>query len=284
MARNAFQLEMSPLDIEYSKWGEIGVIPWDSAIFGFPVANFNAGEIEAVRGKTDGFRCSVSNWAKLQNVELIGCHLSAETEEANSWRVILSQCGWTSIEQAARVTLENLQNSTVAPEPFAVEMPLRQAVAEDRGSVVRIAESAFRHGRYSADALFPARLANLRYGRWMNTAFDAAENGDENTRIFVLGPIGDACGFMHLEIDSQSADIRLNAIDISRAPRGSGRCLYEQTLQILRKHGVRQVTAKISLSNMPVVNLYAKRGFRFSQPEWVFHWHAPHAPHLLNDR
>jgi len=38
---------------------------------------------------------------------------------------------------------------------------------------------------------------------------------------------------------------------------------------------------EIAAANTRVLNVCAMLGFRFSNPESAFHWHAPHAPHLL---
>ena len=287
MARATFHLETRPLNIEYSKWGEIGVVPWDSAIFGFPVANFNAGEIaEAARDRV-AFQRSLEDWAKTYDVELIGCSVPVESaaprENQNedvfqaNWSWLLSQTGWTVVEQALRVTLTGLQTLQ-----FKADLPvLRLAQAQERTAVENIAAHAFRHGRYCADVRFPMSLAQLRYLRWMSNAFDALEEGDETTRVYLIGAGTQVDGFMHVNVVGDVADLRLAAVNSATASARSGYNLYNSTLLALQQSGVRRVTSKIAASNIAVMKLYTALGFRFSEPEWVFHWHAPNAPHLI---
>ncbi|HWB96909.1 MAG TPA: GNAT family N-acetyltransferase, partial [Bryobacteraceae bacterium] len=60
-----------------------------------------------------------------------------------------------------------------------------------------------------------------------------------------------------------------------------GAQLIAESLKVAKAAGARQVFVRISAANLPALNLYAGLGFRFSEPEAVFHWHAPGAAHLL---
>jgi hypothetical protein len=43
----------------------------------------------------------------------------------------------------------------------------------------------------------------------------------------------------------------------------------------LKESGVRRVVSTISGMNTPVMNVYSMLGFRFSDPEIIYHWHVP---------
>ncbi len=283
MTNDSWKIETQPLAIEYSNWGEIGVIPWDSDIFGFRVATFNAGEAAPQARDCEKFQRSLESWAKTHDVELIGASVPVESREVGAddvlranWSWMFSQTGWTVVEQALRVTLTGLKT-----QQFKADLPvLRLAQPRDRTAVEEIAQHAFRHGRYCADVRFPFALAQLRYLRWMSNAFNSLESGDETTRIYLIGSDG-VDGFMHVTVDGDVADLRLAAVDSATASARSGYNLYNSTLLALQQSGVRRVTSKIAASNIAVMKLYTALGFRFSDPEWVFHWHAPDAPHLL---
>jgi len=57
--------------------------------------------------------------------------------------------------------------------------------------------------------------------------------------------------------------------------------LFRGALRELASRGASQATARISATNTAVLNIYASLGFRFHEPELVFHWHAPTATHLV---
>jgi hypothetical protein len=77
------------------------------------------------------------------------------------------------------------------------------------------------------------------------------------------------------------ADIRLAAVD-RKAAGIAGPELFLGALGELARRGISSVTAKISADNSGVWNIYASLGFRFHEPELVFHWHRPGSPHLVS--
>jgi hypothetical protein len=152
------------------------------------------------------------------------------------------------------------------------------AARGDWDALERIAGTAFRVGRYHADARFPAAMADLRYRQWVRRALTATDSGD---RVYVLGSPGQARGFFHVVVAGELADLRLGAVDTSLDAGIAGFSLYAGTLAALKQIGARQAIAKIQAANTAVMNIYSALGFRFSHPEAVFHWHALEAPHLL---
>src|SRR5262249_50341045 len=100
------------------------------------------------------------------------------------------------------------------------------------------------------------------------------------TLILVVGPEGAPGGFLHAEIDKDMADIRLAAVE--RGAAGiAGPELFRGALHDLASRGAMQATARFSAANSAVLNIYASLGFRFDEPENVFHWHRPNAAHLV---
>jgi hypothetical protein len=97
-----------------------------------------------------------------------------------------------------------------------------------------------------------------------------------------MGPPGQQLGFYHAVLADRVADLRLAAGD-PRLPVGVGVALYAETLRTLLDLGARKFLTKISAANAGVLNLYASIGFRFSHPEYVLHWHAPAARHLVSE-
>jgi L-amino acid N-acyltransferase YncA len=50
--------------------------------------------------------------------------------------------------------------------------------------------------------------------------------------------------------------------------------LYSAVLDELRCQGVRRAAASISAVNVNVINLFSLLGFRFGNPEIIYHWHC----------
>jgi hypothetical protein len=145
--------------------------------------------------------------------------------------------------------------------------------------VEHIALSAFRSGRYHADARFPRGLADVRYMHWIARALSGENPAD---RVYVAHRLGAVSGFFHVALRGETADLRLAALEPGVQGGTLGFSMYLDVLNMLKSVGVRRATAKLSAGNTAVLNLYSALGFHFSSPEMTLHWHAQGAPHLVD--
>jgi hypothetical protein len=251
-------------------WGKVAILPWDTDIFGFPVAAWQPGDPGAIAADLKVFCQHFQAWASTHQVELVGCTVVADDRV---WRALLPELGFSVIEQTVRIILR-LQASA-APPPAT---PVRLAVADDGPHLEEIAGHAFRHGRYSADPRFPRELADRRYRYWVRNALGSTDPLD---RVYVLGHPGSVKGFFQLRLNKDRAEVGI--IAVAKALQGSpaGPELVIGTQLALKAEGVRWITSKVSAANLGLLNLVAHLGYRFRQPEAVFHWHSPEARHLL---
>jgi hypothetical protein len=269
-----FQTQYQPLSEAYPAFGRVALLPWDVEIFGFAVGNYETGDLEIVASQRDLFRSALQQWASDHAVELIACRVPANHF---AWIALLPMLGFTMVDFEVIVSLPRLQATSLPP----TRIPVRLAGPEDQPFIERIAETSFLSGRYHTDARFPQHLANRRYRQWIRNAFAYPE---PETYVYVIGEPGLVQGFLHVVIREGGADLRLGAIDKQAASLpGLGFHLYVGTLIELKKRGVRQVVTKISPVNTSVMNIYGAIEVRFLQPEVIFHWHAPAAPHLLGE-
>lgn len=266
-----FKSNYQPLSDRNPAWGRVAILSWDADIFGFPVADYKAGNPHFVAETRLAFQDALINWATINQVELISCSVPAD---CSMWLSLLANFGFVFVDYSLRVTLPRLLARDLPDTRVAV----RPMETDDRVDVERIAETAFHFGRYHADWRFPRRLANLRYRCWMHNTFSILNS---ETRVYVIGQQGAARGFFHVVLKDGLADLRLAAINVTLPSGIAGFNLYVGTLEALEQVGARRATGKISAANNAVTNLYGSLGFRFSRPEAVFHWHAPDAPHLI---
>jgi hypothetical protein len=253
-----------PLEERVPGWGRVAVIPWDTEIFGFPVALWEPGDAGAVAGDLDGFRERLRAWASARRVELVAGTVVADDR---AWRGILPALGFVLVEQTLRIRLR-LQPFD-APPPAT---PVRLATPADGPEIEEIAGSAFRHGRYLVDPRFPPELASARHRHWVRSTFRSTDPRD---RVYVLGRPGTVKGFFQLQLNKDRAEVGI--IAVAKALQGS-RAGPEL---VLKAEGVRWITSKVSAANVGIISLVAGLGYRFREPEATFHWHAPDAPHLL---
>ena len=263
--------EYQPLSAEKPDWGEVAVLSWDSEVFGFPVATYRATNASVISRNLAAVREALKSWAVGNDVELIGCALSA-TEAM--WRFCLPQLGFLYVDSTLIYSLPKLQRTK-----FPRRYKLRSATLADQESVERIAEQSFETGRYHADPLFPRELAQRRFRKWLTQAFESLSL---TSRVFVLGESGAATAFSHSYVHGDEAHITIGGVDAALHRRGLGPAIFVGTFAALQDLGVRHAHSKVSVGNAGAMNCAAFGGARFSNPEHVYHWHAPGARHLLN--
>lgn len=251
-------------------WGRVAVLPWDTDIFGFAVADYKPGDVGAIFAGRHHFHPRLREWAKDNSVELIGCAVRSSEPR---WRTLLPHFGFAYVDATLTYTLPKLQTAKFPRK----HVPVRLATLADQEAVERICEIGFRAGRYHADALFPLQLANTRYRKWLANEF--ASLGESN-RIYVAGEVGAPVGFTHVRVNGTEAYITIGGADPAVQSSVLPFAVFIGTLEALRDSGVRRAQSKLSAGNTPMLNLAAYAGSRFSDPETVFHWHAENAPHL----
>ena len=253
---------------ENPDWGKIAILPWDTEIFGFAVATFAPGDLDAILASGSKFEQCLVTWAADNKVALISC---AVPSGGRSWRALLPTLGFAYVDSTLRYTVAKLQ-TTVFPRQHR---PVRLATAADQQSVEQICESGFRAGRYHADPRFPLPLARRRYRQWLANEFGCL---NDSNRIYVIGEPGAAVAFTHVQIQSTKAYISIGGAAPSVQSGVIPFAMFIGTLEAVRDTGVHRVESKLSAGNTPMINLAAYAGSHFSEPEQVFHWHNPTAP------
>ena len=264
-----FELAYAPLEPGAGDLGEIAILPWDTDIFGFAVADYRPPAPAELARAVGRFRRAIPEWANAHAVELVGCRVPGDAAQGST---PLALSDFRLVEVQIRATLTPLVPSRLPP----CRLTVRPAESLDAEPVARIAGTAFAFGRYHADPLFPRSLAHRRFRVWMERTLAAPTEG---TWIGVVGPPGRPEGFVHAELASETADIRLIATD----PAGAGLAGPELLLGALHAgaaRGARRATAQLSAANCAALNLYASLGFRFHEPELVFHWSRPGSRHF----
>jgi len=250
----AFRAEYIPLSESHPEWGSVALLPWDEAIFGFSVADLEAGVACPSAGALADF-CKRTG-VRLISARTAGCDTAAMAR--------LSASGFVIVDFGLLARLPRLKADAL-PKP---RFTLREAAAADHDEICDIAGHAFQFGRYHTDPRFPRELADRRYVSWVRNALDGDDPADH---VFVLGREGEVSGFMNVVIHDRHADLRLGAVHPEHAGL-AGFSLYAESLRAAAALGAASASARISAANTAVLNVCAALGFQFSQPEAIFHW------------
>jgi hypothetical protein len=266
-----FEATYQALSDEHPQWGHVAILPWDQVIFGFPVADYRAGDSRYIANTRTSFRERFNQWAAVNRVELVGCAVAAEDI---LWCRMLQELDFVYVDYNLKVSRSRLQSQKLPPS----KIPVRLAQMEDQASVERIAQHAFRAGRYHMDPRFPRSLSELRYKHWLGNAFAALGPG---SRLYVTGELGQATSFLHVNLMGDEAYVTIIAVAPENQGGRIGLDLCAGVVRDLQTLGIKRMSSKLSPMNLNIMNFMVYFGWRFSDPQSVFHWHAPDAPHLV---
>jgi hypothetical protein len=266
-----FEASYQLLSVEHPQWGRVATLPWDEKVFGFPVGDYQAGDSRSIAITCANFRENLANWAEKNRVELVGCSIAADDI---LWCTLLPELGFTFVDYTLKISQPRLQTWEAPPS----KLPVRLAQLIDEASIESIAQHAFRAGRYHMDPRFPRPLSELRYKHWLSNALAAS---GPTSRLYVTGEEGHATGFFHVNLDGDAAYITIIAVALDKQGTRTGIDLCAGALRDLKSIGIRRMSSKVSAMNSGVLNLAIYLGWRVSDPQAVFHWHAPNGPHLV---
>lgn len=245
---------------------DCSLVPWDTDIFGFPVAQISRVEFGPASAPDRALR-QFETWCADHEVRLVSCRLD-HTRLLES--IALEGLGFRFIEMVYGPRLDSLDGVT-APR---LAMEVTAAERADLADIETIAYDAFSTGRFLLDPRLPADLSRRRYATWVRTSFDTP--GQSVLKAVVDGEL---VGFFIVEQRSDSSIYwHLTAIAPGWQGRGIGMSLWQTMLLRHRAEGATSVATTISGHNEPAINLYARLGFAFRSPQMTFHWLRDRGP------
>ena len=123
-----------------------------------------------------------------------------------------------------------------------------------------ICHGAFLHGRFHRDFNLDKKQADRRYNSWLSQLF--AEK-----KVWGLMYENELAGFWGFS----DKKILLHALKHSYRGKGMAKYFWSAACQEMFKLGYKEIVSSISSSNMAVLNLYKTLGFKFKNPQDVYH-------------
>lgn len=235
-------------------------VPWDSEVFGRPVAAISRIDLKAggsVSADFDVFR----NWVHAQGFDLVSCRLPHARLDIS---MLLEQHGFRFIEMVLHPVLRQVGQYSVAETGLQVEA----AADSDLPALIDIAQRAFGFERYHADPRIDSRLADARYGRWVRNSV-----GHARQLLLKICEAERIVGMFVVEQGPhQSAYWHLTAVHPDCQGQGLGHKIWMAVIGHHQAQGIDRIRTTIAARNARALNLYAKLDFRFDEPEMTFHW------------
>lgn len=176
---------------------------------------------------------------------------------------IYSNLGFYFMEQSVKPILELLKWDFNFTKDNRIN--IMKATESDIPEIVAIAQETFTTDRYHLDVNISSSLADYRYGKWVENSFKQ----NEDVQVCKYGE--QILGFFVIKCIGKSAEIRLNGIKPDKKGKGLGKAMYISIISTLKDLGYEKVSSRISLNNLPVLNIYSSLGFKFHNPLIVLH-------------
>lgn len=128
------------------------------------------------------------------------------------------------------------------------------------GELLKICDGAFHNGRFHRDPYIEKKLADKRYLQWLE---DLAGRG----KIYSLMLGEHIAGF----IATNNNQLQLHAIANEYRGKGLAKYWWSAVTNKLFENGYETVSSSISSSHLPVLNLYAGLGFKFTNSMDIYH-------------
>jgi len=248
---------------------EFHLVPWDTAIFGFAVAEIRRVEVRSDAAADGGYGRFVA-WRDDERVRLVSCRL-AHLQLRES--MFLERHGFRFVEMVYSPVLESLEDAEFGDQGLDVA----EARADELPRILAIAETAFSTGRYLLDHRLDARLSHARYASWVRDSV-----GQVSHQLIRASSGGEIVGFFLVETRPDgSAYWHLTAIAPAYQGRGIGRRLWRSVIMRHKRAGIRRIETTVSAHNPGVVGLYADLGFTLQHPQMTFHWLRHDGAHEL---
>lgn len=238
---------------------ECSLVPWDTDIFGFPVAQIDRielGEDADPAAVLDAFE----GWCADHAVRLVSCRLDhARLRES----MALEVTGFRFVETVYGPRFDRFD--AVGTPRHAVR--LDEATEADLAGIEAIAYSAFSTGRFVLDERLDPELSRRRYATWVRTSFAS----DRQTVLKAVVD-GELAGFLVVERRPDSSVYwHLTAIAPGWQGKGVGTSVWQTALLRHGADGATAVETTISGHNLAAINLYARLGFSFASAQMTFH-------------
>jgi len=188
----------------------------------------------------------------------------------------LQQCGFYLVEGAVCPVIQFQKNlkmqafgknaSQFIPARFSHNSIRFMTLGHKRGAfdnaVSAIARESFSNDRFHEDFQCPEAIANRRFELWI---CDLLHNKEV---IFdIVEANGEVAGFMA----RKENHLIIAGFSKKYVRAGLGDFLWLGSLQRMQENGLRYAETLVSTNNIPSLNLHARLGFKFRNPQYSFH-------------
>lgn len=246
------------------------LLDWDTESLGAPVAQVDHVALHGAEAAAAD-AAPLHAWLAANRVALASCRLpEARLRES----FFLEAAGFRFVEMVYGMRLE-VTAETAAEGVHGMAAPdvcWQPAREQDLPALAAVAAAAFETGRWQVDPRIGAAASGRRYAHWVARSLAGGpqqvllvrDGEGKSARVagfFIIEDLGDGSSYWHL-----------TAVSPTHQGRGWGRRLWASMIRRHAAAGRHAVRTTVAARNLPVLNLYARQGWRFDHCQMTFHW------------
>lgn len=236
------------------------LVPWDTEIIGYPVAEISRLEVSDERAADQDYR-EFASWRDRNEVILCSCRLPAERLKES---MFLEKQGFRFIELNYMPALAGLQNHDIPEDDLNVGL----ASINDQEILAEMAGEIFQHGRFHQDPELGNSIGDQRYRMWMVNSFE-----NPKQTVIKCTRRNEIIGFFVVEYPNPNHCFwSLAGLKTGLQGQGLGKRVWKSLMKWHQSEGIDTISTSITSHNIAVFNLYVSLGFRFPAPLMTFHW------------
>jgi ribosomal protein S18 acetylase RimI-like enzyme len=234
----------------------IQILDWDSAFFGFRVAQISRDCI------SEGEMVDALAFCKDRHIRLLQFKCDAHDRDS----VRLAEANGFHFADM-RMILEQPLPQTSELSPFPAGVIFRLATDKDLPALINIAKNLYFHSRYYFDINFPRLKLPEFYSDWVRKAV----TGQFDDLAWVLAEGGTPIAFCSARVGRVQATIGLVGLHPAFTGRGLGKAVVTRSLVRMAEIGCRSVSVTTQGRNYPAQRLYQRTGFMISKAQIYYH-------------
>ncbi|MBK8535841.1 MAG: GNAT family N-acetyltransferase [Candidatus Competibacteraceae bacterium] len=173
------------------------LVPWDTEIFGFPVAQIRELEVTNRLSATEAYQ-TFQEWLDVNEIRIASGRLPHNQLQES---MFLEAQGFRFVEMVLHPKIEGIQYLNI-PKDSLIITPVLES---DLPIVQDIAERAFGYERYHVDPRLDPNLGNKRYGCWVKNSLHHPNQqllkimeGQHIVALFIIESKEDQSAYWHL--------------------------------------------------------------------------------------
>lgn len=242
----------------YLEWVQV---PWDTNLIGKPVL-----QITSIETRGEGAFEDIQLFES--QVEEVGAVLVSCRMQNNKLKesMLLESIGFRFIEMTFQPELKAIQDCPL--DPGMGQLSVRMATGEDLAGIVESIPGTFQNERFHVDPMIDTEIGDIRYANWVKNSL-----AHETQQLYVVEAGNSLVAFFVTErLESDEVYWHLNAVTQGFQGRGYGKRAWLSMINHAKEMGASKIRTSIIAGNYRVLNLYARLGFRFTEPFMTFHW------------